>query len=66
MSNNRKIFYHSECGTFIDYGFNKSLTVSEEDKLALNEYFADAVCRSNVHFYDENRKCTACGDEMSE
>ena len=43
MENNRQIFYHSECGTFVDYDFNKSLTVSEEEKLALNEYFVDAI-----------------------
>jgi len=66
MKNQREIFYHSECGTFIDYDFNKSLTVSEEDRLALNEYFTDVMCRSNLHFFDVNHRCTACGYEMSE
>ena len=66
MKNDREIFYHSECGTFIDYDFNKSLTVSEEDKLALNDYFADAICRSDVHFFDENHRCTVCGYVTSE
>lgn len=61
MKNNREIFYHSECGTFVDYDFNKSLTVSEEDRVKLNDYFADAMCRSNVHFFDENHRCIACG-----
>ena len=61
MKNKREIFYHSECGTFIDYDFNKSLTVSEEDKLILNDYFADAICRSNVHFFDANHRCISCG-----
>ncbi len=66
MRNQREIFYHSECGTFIDYDFNKSLTVSEEDRVKLNDHFTDVMCKSNVHLYDENRKCTVCGDEMSE
>ena len=66
MKNNREIFYHSECGTFIDYGLDKSLTVSEEDRVKLNDYFADIMCRSNVHFFDENQRCTACGYDMSE
>lgn len=66
MRNNREIFYHSECGTFVDYDLDKSLTVSEEDKLALNDYFADVICRSGVHFFDENHRCTACGYEMPE
>lgn len=66
MKNNREIFYHSECGTFIDYGLDKSLTVSEEDRVKLNDYFADIMCRSNVHFFDENHRCTACGYDMSE
>ncbi len=61
MKNMREIFYHSECGTFIDYDFNKSLTVSEEDRVKLNDYFADAICRSGVHFFDGNQMCTACG-----
>lgn len=29
MKNDKEIYYHSECGTFIDYDFNKSLTISE-------------------------------------
>ncbi len=66
MKNMREIFYHSECGTFIDYDFNKSLTVSEEDRVKLNNYFVDAICRSEVHFFDENRRCTACGYVTSE
>ena len=65
MKNNREIFYHSECGTFIDYDFNKSLTVSEEDRVKINDYFADAMCRSNVHFFDENHRCIACGYAMT-
>lgn len=43
MKNQREIFYHSECGTFIDYDFDKSLTISEEDRVKLNGYFADAM-----------------------
>ena len=66
MKNNREIFYHSECGTFVDYDFNKSLTVSEEDRVKLNNYFTDIICRSNVHFFDEDHRCTACGYELSE
>ncbi len=66
MKNQREIFYHSECGTFIDYDFDKSLTVSEKDRVKLNDYFADIMCRSNVHFFDENHRCTACGYNMSE
>ena len=66
MRNNREIFYHSECGTFIDYGFDKSLTVSEEDRVKLNYYFADIMCRSGFHFFDNNHRCTACGYELSE
>ena len=61
MKNDREIFYHSECGTFIDYDFDKSLTVSEEDRVKLNGYFTDAICKSNVHFFDENNRCTVCG-----
>lgn len=66
MKNQREIFYHSECGTFIDYDFDKSLTVSEEDRVKLNDYFSGVMCGSNVHFFDENHRCTACGYEMSE
>ena len=44
MENDREIFYHSECGTFIDYDFNKSLTISEEDRVKLNADFAVAIC----------------------
>ena len=66
MKNQREISYHSECGTFIDYVFNKSLTLSEKDRVKLNGYFADIICRSNVHFLDENHRCTVCGYEMSE
>ena len=66
MKNTREIFYHSECGTFIDYDFDKSLTVSEEDRVKLNGYFADVMCGSNVHFFDENNRCTVCGFEMTE
>ena len=51
MENEREIFYHSECGTFIDYDFNKSLTLSEEDRVKINNYFADAICRSKIHFF---------------
>ncbi len=65
MKNMREIFYHSECGTFIDYDFNKSLTVSEENRVKLNDYFVDAICRSEVHFFDENHRCTACGYIMT-
>ncbi|MBQ7344044.1 MAG: hypothetical protein IJW53_04690 [Clostridia bacterium] len=65
MKNDREIFYHSECGTFIDYDFNKSLTVSEEDRVKLNAYFVDSICRSEVHFFDENNRCTACGYKLS-
>ena len=68
MKNTREIFYHSECGTFIDYDLDKSLTVSEEDRLALNGYFAVIMCESNVHYFDENGDyiCDACGYDMSE
>ena len=66
MKNDREIFYHSGCGTFIDYDFNKSLTVSEENRVKLNDYFVDAICRSEVHFFDENHRCTACGFITSE
>ena len=66
MENGREIFYHSECGTFIDYDFNKSLTISEEDRVKLNNYFVDSICRSEVHFFDENQRCTACGYDMSD
>ena len=66
MKNYREIYYHSECGTFIDYDFNKSLTISEEDRVKLNNYFIDIICNSGVHFFDENNKCTACGYELSE
>ena len=66
MKNHRQIFYHSECGTFIDYGLNQSLTVSEEDKIKLNDSFVDSICKSEVHFFDENKKCTACGYALSE
>ena len=61
MKNDREICYHSECGTFIDYDFNKSLTISEEDRIKLNDYFVDVICKSGVHFFDEEHKCTACG-----
>ena len=66
MENDREIFYHSECGTFLDYDFNKSLTISEEDRVKLNSQFVDDICRSEVHFFDENYRCTACGYELSE
>ena len=66
MENGREIFYHSESGTFIDYDFNKSLTVSEENRVKLNACFVDSICRSEVHFFDENNRCTACGYELSE
>ena len=66
MTNQREIFYHSECGTFIDYDFDKSLTVSEEDRVKLNDYFTGIMCRGNVHFFDESRKCTVCGYESSD
>ena len=66
MENEREIFYHSKCGTFIDYDFNKSLTISEEDRVKLNDYFVASICRSEVHFFDENQRCTACGYELSE
>ena len=66
MRNDREIFYHSECGTFIDYDFNKSLTVSEEDKVKLNDCFVNAICESEVHFFDENHRCSACGYELYE
>ena len=61
MTNTREIFYHSECGTFIDYDFDRSLTVSEEDRVKLNGYFAAIMCESNVHCFDDNYRCTACG-----
>lgn len=66
MKNTREIYYHSECGTFIDYDLDKSLTVSEEDRVKLNGYFADIMCEGNVHFLDENHRCTVCGFEMPE
>ena len=66
MKNDREIYYHSECGTFIDYDFNKSLTISEEYRVKLNNYFVDIICNSGVHFLDENHKCTACGYEVSQ
>ena len=66
MENGREIFYHSESGTFIDYDFNKSLTVSEENRVKLNACFVDSICKSGVHFFDENNRCTACGYELSE
>ena len=66
MKNQREIFYHSECGTFIDYDLDKSLTVSEEDRVKLNDYFADIMCRNNVHFFDESHRCTICGYELSD
>ncbi len=66
MKNQREISYHSECGTFIDYDFNKSLTVSEEDRVKLNGYFVGVMCEGNVHFLDENHRCAACGYEMLE
>ncbi len=65
MTNTREIFYHSECGTFIDYDFDRSLTVSEEDRAKLNGYFAAVMCESNVHCFDDNYRCTACGYIMS-
>ena len=65
MKNHRQIFYHSECGTFIDYGLNQSLTLSDEDKTKLNDSFVESICKSEVHFFDENNKCTACGYELS-
>ena len=65
MENDREIFYHSESGTFIDYDFNKSLTISEEDRVKLNASFVDSICSSEVHFFDENQRCTACGYELS-
>ena len=65
MENERKIFYHSECGTFVDYDFNKSLTISEEDRVKLNAYFVDSICGSGVHFFDKNQRCSACGYELS-
>ena len=61
MKNDREICYHSECGTFIDYDLNKSLTISEKDRIKLNDYFVDVICKSGVHFFDEEHKCTACG-----
>ena len=66
MTNHRQIFYHSECGTFIDYGLDKSLTVSEEDRVKLNDSFVESICESGVHFFDENNKCTACGYALAE
>ena len=66
MRNDRKISYHSECGTFVDYDFNKSLTISEEDRVKLNAYFVDSICSSEVHFFDENQRCTACGYVLSD
>ena len=66
MKNEREIFYHSECGTFIDYDFNRSLTIREEDRVKLNTCFVDSICRSEVHFFDENQRCTACGYELSQ
>ena len=66
MENKREIFYHSESGTFVDYDINKSLTISEEDRVKLNAYFVDSICESEVHFFDENQKCTVCGYELSQ
>lgn len=66
MENDREIFYHSESGTFIDYDFNKSLTVSEEDRVRLNDCFVNAICESEVHFFDENHRCSACGYDLSD
>ena len=66
MRNDRKIFYHSECGTFVDYDFNQSLTISKEDRVKLNAYFVDSICSSEVHFFDENQRCTACGYVLSD
>ena len=66
MTNHRQIFYHSECGTFIDYGMNQSLTLSDEDKTKLNDSFVESICKSGVHFFDENNKCTACGYALAE
>ena len=65
MENDREIFYHSESGTFVDYDLNKSLTISEEDRVKLNASFVDSICSSEVHFFDENQRCTACGYELS-
>ena len=59
MENVREIFYHSECGTFVDYDLNKSLTISEEDRVKLNASFVDSICSSEVQFFDENQSCTA-------
>ena len=61
MKNDRKIFYHSDSGTFIDYDFDKSLRIKEEDRVKLNYYFAEIMCRSNVHYFDDNFRCTSCG-----
>ena len=61
MKNDREIYYHSECGTFIDYDFNKSLKISEEERIKLNDYFVEVICKSGVHFFNEEHKCTACG-----
>ncbi|MBQ8413717.1 MAG: hypothetical protein IJX58_00535 [Clostridia bacterium] len=66
MKNQREISYHSESGTFIDYDFGKSLTLREEDRVKLNDYFTVIMCESNVHFFDENHRCTICGFEMTE
>ena len=66
MKNQREISYHSECGTFIDYDLDKSLTVSEEDRVKLNGYLVGVMCEGNVHFLDENNRCTVCGFEMTE
>ena len=66
MKNQREISYHSECGTFIDYDLGKSLTVSEEDRVKLNGYLTGVMCEGNVHFLDENNRCTVCGFEMPE
>ena len=66
MKNDREIAYHSECGTFIDYDFGKSLTVSEEERMKLNGHFAYAMCRSEAHFFDDDHRCTACGYITSE
>ena len=65
MENGREIFYHSESGTFIDYDFNKSLRISEENRVKLNDCFLNAICESEVHFFDENHRCSACGYELS-
>lgn len=39
----RKLSYHSECGTFNDYGGKKSMTVSENTKSQMNRIFEKYV-----------------------